>query len=264
MSAIAVAVVGGVAAVGGALIQANAAETAAGEQAQSSANALGFQQQMYNQTVGNEKPFVQAGQGAQSQLNYLLGIGPTTGSSSAGGYGSLNAPFNADTFKSMSPAYQFQLQQGAQGTLNQDASSQGALSGSALKDLTSFNQNYANTSFNNAFSQYQTQQNNTFNRLNSVAQTGQAAASNQATGASSFANSIGNSATNIGNAQAGGAVGVGNALSGALSGAASSASLPWLLQGMNDSSFTPTFDTSNPGIPTPQLNNNLVGLGLQQ
>jgi hypothetical protein len=233
MSAIAVAVVGGVAALGGAAIEASAAETAAGDQAQASANALGLQQSMYQTTLANESPFLQAGQGATSQLNYLLGTGTpgsggTAASSTAGGFGSLNAPFNADTFKSMSPAYQFQAQQGAQGTLSQDASGSGALSGAALKDLTSFNQNFANTSFNNAFNQYQTQQSNTYQRLMGVASMGQGAASNQATGASNFGASIGQSATNIGTAQAGGAVGVANAISGGLSSAAGSASLPWL------------------------------------
>lgn len=248
MSAIAVAVVGGAAAIGGALIESSAAQSAANQQAQAAGNALQLQSNMYNQTVTNEAPFLQAGQGATSQLNYLLGTGTpgqggTAASSNAGGFGSLNAPFNADTFKSMSPAYQFQAQQGAQGTLSGDASGSGALSGAALKDLTSFNQNFANTSFNNAFNQYQTQQSNTYQRLMGVASMGQGAASNQATGASNFGASIGQSATNIGTAQAGGTVGSANALAGGLSGAANSAALPWLTAnlgtsgGMNPSQF---------------------------
>ena len=236
MSAIAVAVVGGVAAIGGAVIESNAAQAAAGMQAQSAQNALQLQSGMYNQTVQNEQPFLAAGQGATSQLNYLLGTGTpgsggTAASSTAGGFGSLNSPFTADTFKSMSPAYQFQLQQGQQGTLNSETGS-GALSGAALKDLTSFNQGMANTSFNTAFNQYQEQQSNTYNRLMGVAQMGQGAASNQATGASNFGASIGQSATNVGTALAGGAVGSANAIAGGLSGAANaygtSQALPWL------------------------------------
>jgi len=240
MSAIAVAVVGGVAAIGGAVIMAGASENAANLQACGAQNALQLQSNMYNQTVTNEQPFLAAGQGATSQLNYLLGTGKpgdvgTASSSSAGGYGSLNAPFTADTFKTMSPAYQFQLQQGQQGVLNSETG-QGALSGAALKDLTSFNQGLANTSFNNAFQQYQEQQSNTYNRLMGVAQMGQGAASNQATGASNFGSSIGASATNVGTAQAGGAIGVGNAISGGLSSAANSAALPWLQANLNSGS----------------------------
>jgi hypothetical protein len=112
----------------------------------------------------------------------------------------------------MSPAYNFQLQQGAQGTLNQDSGAQGAESGAALKDLQSYNQNFANTSFNNAFSQYQTQQNNVFSRLSGLATLGQAAASNQATGASATGANVGATAGTIGGAQASGTVGAANAL----------------------------------------------------
>jgi hypothetical protein len=206
----AIAAVGSV--VGGA-ISAGGAESAASQQANAAENAQAIQQQEFNTELANEAPFLQQGTGAVNKLADLLG---TSGNTSAAGYGSLNAPFTTDTFKQMSPAYQFQLQQGAQGTLNQDASAQGAESGAALKDLQSYNQNFANTSFNNAFNQYQTQQNNIFGRLNALATLGQGAASNQATGASSFANSIGQSATNVGTALAGGTVGAANALSGAV------------------------------------------------
>jgi hypothetical protein len=242
MSAIAVAVVGGVAAIGGALIESSAAQTAAGDQARSAQNALQLQSGMYNTTLTNEQPFLQAGTGATSQLNYLLGTGTpggagTASSSTAGGFGSLNSPFTAQNFQQLSPAYQFQLQQGQQGTLNSETGT-GALSGSALKDLTSFNQGLANTSFNTAFNQYQTQQSNTYSRLMGVAQMGQGAASNQATGASNFGASIGQSATNIGTAQAGGAVGSANAIASGLSSAAgaygTSQALPWLQANLNN------------------------------
>lgn len=205
-----------------AVVGAGASVYAGNKQAAASKNAANTQEGMFNTVVGNEAPYVQSGNAAQSRLNYLLGVGPNQGSADAagGGYGSLNQNFNADTFKSLSPAYQFQLQQGAQGTLNQDTSAVGGLSGAALKDLTSFNQNFANTSFNNAFNQYQTQQNNTFNRLNSIAQTGQAAASNQATGGSSYAGGIGSNLSNVGGAQGSGAVGAANALGGGAANAA--------------------------------------------
>lgn len=181
---------------------------------------------MFNTEQSNEAPYMQTGSGAAGQLNYLLGQGSQTNpdgtpiSNSAGGYGSLNQQFNADTFKSMSPAYQFQLQQGAQGTLNNDASGQGALSGSALKDLQSYNQNFANTSFNNAFNQYQSQQNNVFSRLSNLATLGSSAGSNSTTGAGQFSGQIGSTLGSIGASQAAGTVGSANALSGAIQGGA--------------------------------------------
>ena len=205
-----------------AVIGAGASIYASNQQANAAQNAQNIQQGMFNTAVANEAPYVQSGNQAQSQLNYLLGNGKpgsngTAGSSTAGGYGSLLTPFTAQNFQQLSPAYQFQLQQGQQGVLNTDSGSQGALSGAALKDLTGYNQGMANTSFNNAFNQYQTQQGNIYSRLASVAQTGQAAASNQATGASNFGSSIGQSATNVGSALGGGTVGAGNALSGGAS-----------------------------------------------
>jgi hypothetical protein len=184
------------------------------EQAGASENATNAQQNMFNEQIGNLAPFREGGGEALSSLNYLLGEGPNKPGlgGQAGGYGSLNAPFTASMMKQYSPAYQFQLQQGQQGVLNQDAGAQGSLSGASLKDLTSFNQNYANTAFNNAFNQYQTQQQNVYGRLAGVANIGEAAASNAATGGSSYAQGIGQSLTNTGTALGASAVGASSAL----------------------------------------------------
>ena len=235
MSFIAAAVIGGVGALAGGIISGSAASSAASQQANASKNAQNIANNEFNTITQQESPYMQAGYGAQSQLNYLLGIGTpgsstgngggTASSSSAGGYGSLNTPFTADYMKQYSPAYQFQLQQGQQGVLNQDASSQGALSGAALKDLIGYNQQSANTAYNNAFNQYQTQQSNTYSRLAGIAQLGQNAAANTGQQGTSLANSAAQSATNIGTAQAGGTVGAANAYSGALSNASSLGSL---------------------------------------
>jgi len=119
-----------------------------------------------------------------------------------------------------SPAYKFQLQQGQQGVLNQDAAAYGGESGAALKDLTSFNQNYANTAFNSAFNQYQTQQGNTYSRLAGISQLGQAAATNTGQQGTALAGQAAQSATNIGTAQAAGTVGAANALGGGIGNAA--------------------------------------------
>ena len=112
-------------------ISAGAAQSAAQTQANAALQGQQLQQGMFNTIQTNEQPFLQGGQGAESQLNYLLGNGTpgqggTAGSSAAGGFGSLNQPFNADIFKSQSPQYQFNLQQGGQGVLNQDSAAQGA------------------------------------------------------------------------------------------------------------------------------------------
>lgn len=203
--------------VGGGLAAAGA-ESAANTQAGAAERAQNISQNQYQQTSELEAPFVQSGTSALAQLNYGLGTGPVPDQGAAPGItsGSLNQPFTASDMQQYSPAYQFQLQQGQQGVLNQDAASQGAESGSALKDLMSFNQNYANTAYNNAFNQYQTQQQNTYNRLSNIAGIGQAAAGQQVGAGTALAGQSAQSATNVGTAQAAGTVGAANALSGGL------------------------------------------------
>jgi len=79
--------------------KASAADKAAQLQYQASQNALGFQEQQYNQGQANLQPWLQSGAGALGNLNYLLGIGNNPGAqqggtqpvSPTGGYGSLNA-----------------------------------------------------------------------------------------------------------------------------------------------------------------------------
>lgn len=300
-----VAAAGAVSGIAGAVASSNAAS----DQADAAKNAQDISQQQYQDTVNRNAPFTQAGYGALSNLNYLLGIGPqdaqgnpvsqgtggngvdpssgyrigpagsisravTNASSgygsigqngmslgqtvvprpgsgpalggsgvpvagsttvngqpgSAGGYGSLLKSFDTSDWQALSPAYNFQKQQGTQGVLNGAAAGQGALSGSAYKDLIDYNQNEANTSFNNAFNQYQTQQGNIYSRLSGIAQLGQSSANNTGQQGTALAGQAAQSATNIGTAQAGGAVGIGNAISGAASGAA-----PWLAYGAGGS-----------------------------
>lgn len=198
--------------IGGAVIAGGASYLGASKQAQGSEAATNAQEQMFNEQVANERPFMEGGTQDLNELNYLMGTGPKTGAGinpSLGAYGSLNQPFNTSDWKSLSPAYNFQLQQGAQGTLNSGASGQGALSGAALSGLQAYNQGAANTSFNNAFNMYQTQQSNTYSRLAGIANLGEAAASNQATGGSNYAQGIGQSLTNTGTAIGGGIAGGG-------------------------------------------------------
>ena len=247
MSFIAAAV--GVAGLAGAAISANAAGDAADQQAAGARRAQDISQGEFNTITQQEQPFLSSGYGAQSDLNYLLGIGtpgtmyggkdgaPGTSASSTGGdYGSLIKPFNLSDWQQLSPAYNFQKQQGQQSVLNGVSAGQGAMSGAALKDLTDYNQAQANTSFNNAFNQYQTQQGNIFSRLSGIANLGQSAASQQAQSGTALAGQAAQSATNIGTAQAGGTVGAANAISGGLS----SAALPWLMRSNTPSAYSPT------------------------
>jgi enamine deaminase RidA (YjgF/YER057c/UK114 family) len=218
--------IGGASLISG-VIGANAAGSAASQQAAAAQNAQNIGLQEFNTITGQQQPFMNAGYGALGQLNYLLGQGtPGTGgargtasSSSAGGYGSLLSPFTAQTMAEYSPAYNFQMQQGRQGVLNGDAAGTGVLSGAAQKDLMGYNQNFANTAFNNAFNQYQAQQGNIYSRLSGVANLGQNAAANVGQQGTALAGQQAQAAQNVGTALAGGTVGAANAYSSALQGA---------------------------------------------
>jgi hypothetical protein len=226
----AAAAVAGAAVIGGA-----ASVIGAGKQASASEAATNAQESMFNQQVANEKPFMDAGTADVNELNYLMGVGPKSGSGLSGTYGSLNQPFTTADWKSLSPAYNFNLQQGAQGTLNQASSSQGGESGAALSGLQAYNQGAANNSFGQAFNMYQTQNQNVYGRLAGIANLGEAAASNQATGGSNYAQGIGQSLTNTGTAIGGGIAGAGSAIG-------NSALLGALYQGQ---SSYPSINSSN-------------------
>lgn len=204
----------------GSAIQGSASQSAADTQANAANNSTAAQLQMYNQTVGNEQPFMTGG---TSALNTLTGLLPTLNTPMA-----IQPSINNTNWKQyMSPAYDFQLQQGEQALQNSQAAADGALSGAALKGLINYNQNMAGTAFQNAFNdyqtqygnqfnQYQTQNQNIFNRLSSLAQLGQNAASMTGMQATQTGANMANTMTAAGNAQAAGTMGMANAITGGI------------------------------------------------
>lgn len=199
MSSVATAVVGG--AVIGGIMQGNAAQSAADTQANASNNATAAQQQMFNTITQNQQPFMQAGTTALNTLNGQLS--------------SLNTPINNTNWQQyMSPGYQFQLDQGKQALMNSQAAGNGSLTGAAMKALIGYNQGMANTAYNDAFNQYQTQNQNIYNRLAGLAQLGQNAAANTGMAGAGMASGIANTITGAGNAAAAGQIGQANAYAG--------------------------------------------------
>ncbi len=219
MSGIATAIVG--AGVIGAFGSIEAGNQQAGAQKQ----AANTQQNMFNTITGQEQPFLQAGYGATTSLNNLLGTGdakrgtidPSTGLP----VGYLTQTFNP-TQQQMNdyPGYQFALKTGGQAVRNADTPGVGALSGAALKDLTNFNVGTANQYYGQYFNQFQQQQNNIFDRLSNIASMGQNAAGNLGSAGTSLGSGIAGAQAAAGGSQAGGIVGATNALGGGLSTAA--------------------------------------------
>lgn len=216
--------------IGGAVIGAVGANSAAHTQAAAQDRAAATQQHMFDTINGQEQPFMKAGYASTDKMNELLGIG---GDKTASDYGSYAKPFTAaDYLANKDPGYDFQLQQGAQALRNSATPGMGALSGAALKDLIGFNQNMAATGYQNAFNRFQTQQGNIFNRLQDVANRGQNAASNTGQAGTALGTGIAQAQAAAGASRAAGTVGVANSLS-------SGATLGAFLSGRGGSSFDP-------------------------
>jgi len=213
MSAVAAAVIGGVATIGGGLIAASGAKKAANVQAESAREAQAANERMLERQIGLQEPFRQGGLTAQDEIMKLLGIG---GDASAEGYGSLAKPFGMEQFE-QDPGYAFRQSEGMK-ALERSAAARGLLqSGPTLKGIQRFGQESASQEYGNAFNRYQIERNARLNPLQSLMGAGQTA-TNVMTG--NVGQSSQNQQANIlgaGQARASGYVGQANALGGALS-----------------------------------------------
>lgn len=175
--------------VGGA-IQADSARSAANKQADAAKAAA-------SQNEALQKPWLDAGSKALTRLDAGLQPG-----------GEYTKRFTMDDATN-SPAEQHALQQGTQAIQNSAAAKGGLINSNVMQDLTKFGQENAASYQNQAFNQWNVQQNRDLGAQQSLAQVGQTSASNVAD-----ANS--NALLSSGGAQAGAQIAQGNAMSGAI------------------------------------------------
>lgn len=134
-----------------------------------------------------------------------------------GAFGSLNHDFGAGDFAT-DPGYGWRLQQGISQIDRSAAARGGLLNGGTLRALDRYNQNFASNEYQNAYTRYNNNQSNRFNRLAALSGIGQAS-QNQLTGYSqNLGGQIGNNILGAGNAAAAGAIGQGNAWQSGLNG----------------------------------------------
>lgn len=205
--------------------QAAAANQAAQLQYKATEDSLAQQKNFFDINQANQQPYMQAGAGAMGNLSDLLG---TSGRTGAANYGSLNKPFdNSALALTLDPSYKFQLGQGMQALQASDLSKGTLMSGQGAKDIANYSQGLASTNYQNAFQNYMTQQNNTYNRLAGVSGLGQNAAAgvgnagiqtgaNMANTAMTGSNMVGNNIMSAGAANAAGTMGQANAYSNAI------------------------------------------------
>lgn len=213
-----------------AVVGAVGSTVAAGEQASGQKAAANTQSGMFNTIVGQEQPFLQGGYGAEKTLSELTGGAPATGAGGTASGTNLPGGYLTQTFNPTEqqledyPGYQFQKDQGNLALQSQNSVGGSALSGAADKNLINFNQGLAASNYSNYFNQFQTQQNNIFNRLQGIASMGQNAAGNLGTAGA-------NLGTGIAQAQAGAASSIAGGISGATNNIGSSVLMSQLLGG---------------------------------
>lgn len=213
---------------GGSVLQSNAANTASQEQAQASRSALATQVAAENTALQSQSPFLTIGTGAADQLANLYGIayGPSGSASATTSPTGVITPGNVNATSSSpggqaiqnaamanftnTPDYKFAFSQGLQ-ALDRSAAagttpglSQGG--GGAVLGAQQYGQGLASQQFGNYF-----------NRLLSLSNLGQSAASGVSNTALNAGNSQANSLQAVGQAQAAGTVGSASALAGGLS-----------------------------------------------
>jgi hypothetical protein len=127
------------------------------------------------------QPYISGGGAAMTNLTEGMAPG-----------GSLTQPFTASMMAQYSPAFQFQLQQGQQAA--QRAAAAGGLTGAGgtMRSLNRYAQEYAGTGFERAANLYNTQQQAQFNRLQTLANMGQTAATTGGTAGMAAAEYAGN------------------------------------------------------------------------
>jgi hypothetical protein len=135
--------------------------------------------------------------------------------------GALDKSFTLSDFQK-DPGYQFRMDEGAKAVDNSAAARGGVLSGGAMKAMARYGQDFASNEYSNAYNRFNTDQTTRFNRLSSLAGTGQTATAQGITAANDLTSSTQTGTTNLisqnnaaANATASQYAGIGSAVSGA-------------------------------------------------
>lgn len=201
------ALLGAGASILGGLFGANAADKAADAQLQAAREATQLQRYMYDTSRSDMLPWLDAGKTALGTYMSELGLGEGA-----------TGPSNA--FKE-TPGYQWRVQQGEQGVLNNLSAMGMKNSGRALKSLETFRQGIASEEYGNWL-----------NRIAGVAGQGQQQANSMAGYSQNAANSMAGTIQDAGQARASGYVGSANAWTQGLNSAAN-----FIGQGFGGNSF---------------------------
>lgn len=157
--------------------------------------SIKLQKRMYEEGVERNKPFYEAGVTGLGELMTRLGLGE-----GGDGSGSLLTPFSLDKFTE-SPNYQYNLGE-SEKALERALASKGkfaSMNPEASKALMSNASDLASNEYQTAYSNYNTDQSNIYNRLAGLLGTGQTAATGSNALGSDYADDASALYQNIGN-----------------------------------------------------------------
>ena len=261
-----------VATVGGAAITSSASKSAANTQAQAADSAAQTQWNEFNTVEQNEQPYMNLGTSSIPTLLQAMGYNVSQGSNgqytlSVNPNSPLQQTFTAPTLAQaqQTPGYQFTLQQGEQAINNSAAAKGGLLSGATLKDLLSYGQGLASTTYqqdyNNALQTFNTNYNaasNNANRVSGLVTLGQNAATTVGNQGLQTAANAGQLTTSGANASAAGTVGSANSLASALSSLGNSTSQYALLSQLTNQGTSSYGASENPGASATSTPEDLI------
>lgn len=190
--------------VGSAVIGGIASNNAAGQQADAANNATAISDKQFQQNREDMAPWREAGAGALSQLSDGLKAG-----------GDFNRDFTMSDFAA-DPGYKFRMDQGNSAMERSAASRGGLLNGGTLKALNRYNQEFASNEYSNSYNRFNNDRTQRFNRLSSLAGTGQTATRDVANMGTQAAQTAGNNTMAAANARASGYMGAANSIGGAV------------------------------------------------
>lgn len=187
------------AAVGGALISSQASKSAANKQSKSADAATQVQKDMYDQTRNDLGGYRDAGTTA---LNQLMG--------GMGQNGQFMQSYSGQDIYD-DPSYKFRLQQGRDSIQSGAAAQGGLLSGATQKALLNYGQDAASQEYGNAYSRFNADQTNQYNRLANLVGVGQNAAAQTGNAGLQTGQAIANNTMAGANASAAGTIASANA-----------------------------------------------------
>ncbi|MFX9417848.1 DNA transfer protein p32 [Acinetobacter baumannii] len=178
--------------------QAKAAQQAANQQYESTKYASDQQREMFDELRKDQQPYMQAGSDALKQL--------------MGGMGAdgrfMQTYIGQDIYND--PSYKFRLNQGLDAVQSGAAAQGGLLSGATQKALNNYAQDFASQEYQNAYSRFNADQTNQYNRLSNLVGLGQSAAAGVGNAGMQTSQAIANNTMAGANAQAAGTIAAGN------------------------------------------------------